>query len=146
MPAPMKAPPAETVSGTPVVGEGPVTSAVEEGGGVVPGADAAEEGTPLEGTTGLPDDGTPTVGTSDGGPLRGAVAVDSAEVTGAGGGTLYEEAGGTGTDRPDVAHTVEVTVTVTAGAQAARQKFSTGYMSETLLHTYSPCRGRQRHQ
>jgi hypothetical protein len=62
------------------------------------------------------------VGTSHGGPLRGAVAVDSTEVMGAGGGTLYEEAGATGTDRPGVAHTVEATVTVTAGAQAARQR------------------------
>lgn len=116
------APAVETVSGAPVVDEGPVTSAVEEGARVVPGADAAEDG-----AVGFPDDGTPdstggatVVGTSDGGPLRGAVAVDSTVVTGAGGGTLYEEAVGTGTDRPGVPHTVEVTVTVTAGTQAAR--------------------------
>jgi hypothetical protein len=62
---------------------------------VVPGADAAEDWMPLEGAVGFPDDRTPdstggatVVGASDGGPLRGAVAIDSTVVTGAGGGTL----------------------------------------------------------
>jgi hypothetical protein len=39
----MTAPPVEIDWGTWVVGEGPVISAVEEGAGVVPGADATEE-------------------------------------------------------------------------------------------------------
>jgi hypothetical protein len=43
IPAPMTAPPVEIDWETWVVGEGPVISAVEEGAGVVPGADATEE-------------------------------------------------------------------------------------------------------
>lgn len=86
------APAVETVSGALDDGGGPVTPAVEEGTAVVPGTDAAEDLTPEEGTTGgIPTDGTPvsaggaggtTVAVSDGGPCRGAVAVDSTEVIG----------------------------------------------------------------
>lgn len=103
------APAVETVSGVVVDEEGRVAAAVEEGAVVVPGADAVEDltldeggatpdegATPEEGTTGgTPTDVMPvsaggaggmTVAGSDGGPLRGAVPVDSTEVTGGAGG------------------------------------------------------------
>jgi hypothetical protein len=104
------APAVETASGALVDGEGLVTTAVEEGAVVVPGADAVEvsmpdEGAGLEGGTAPPEDGTtwgtPTGGTpvcaggaggttvvaSDGGPPGGTDAVDSTGMTGGAGGT-----------------------------------------------------------
>jgi hypothetical protein len=85
-----------------VDGEGRVTAAVEDGAVVVPGADAVEDLVPGEGATleegatgGTATDGAllstggaggMTVAGSDGEPFRGAVAVDSTEVTGGAGG------------------------------------------------------------
>ena len=105
----MTAPAVETVSGALIDDEGRAPAPVEEGAGVVPGAEAVgvlmpdeeagpEGGTvsPEDGTTGgTPTGGTPvcaggaggmTVVASAGGPLRGAVAVDSTGVTGGAGG------------------------------------------------------------
>jgi hypothetical protein len=97
------APAVETVSGALVDAEGLVTTAVEEVAVVIPGADAVEDWVPedevMGGDGAAPEEGTAggtsvsaggaggmTVAVSDGGPLRGAVAVDSTEVTGGAGG------------------------------------------------------------
>lgn len=88
-----------------------------------------------------------TVG-SAGGPLKGAVAVDSTEATGGAGGVDASEVGATGgvlTGTPGVPHTVSVTVTVTGATQAARAHVRLGY-TESMVRTHYLGEYRERRQ
>jgi hypothetical protein len=131
-----------------------VIAAVEEGGRVVPEAEADEEAVADEA---VPDEGTTEEeGCTGAALLRGAETVDatdgavgtggddetdeaggaSTDDTGAGGGA-YEWPGGAGAGGPGVAQSLTVTVTVAARAQVAGRGVSVRYVAEPCSHSRS---------